>query len=95
MNRLAPYAKAVVAFIAPGVVALVQAVSDASPAGGSVTGPEWVNIGAACVLTAAAVYAVPNRTRQRVPAGIKATPGSTMGGIWGGGEKTDANPTDA
>ncbi|MBK9087502.1 MAG: hypothetical protein IPL80_19920 [Sterolibacteriaceae bacterium] len=61
MVSLKPYAKAVVAFIAPGVVLLVQAVTDGSPGGAAVTGPEWVGIGAAMILTAAGVYAVPNR----------------------------------
>lgn len=62
MKKIRPYAKAVVAFITPGVVALVTAVQDASPGGTGVTVPEWVGIGAACVLTAAGVYAVPNRS---------------------------------
>lgn len=62
MFDIRPYAKAVVGFVAPGVVALVQAVSDASPAGGAITTPEWVGIGAAMILTSAAVYAVPNAT---------------------------------
>ena len=61
MGPLAPYAKAVVAFIAPGVVLLTQAVTDGSPGGSTVTGPEWVGIAAACIITAAGVYAVTNR----------------------------------
>jgi hypothetical protein len=61
MSALAPYAKAIVAFIAPGVVAAVTAVQEASPGGSTITGPEWVGIAAACILTAAGVYAVPNR----------------------------------
>lgn len=61
MNRTAPYAKALIAFITPGVVALVAAVQDGSPGGSGVTGPEWVGIGAACVLTGSLVYAAPNK----------------------------------
>jgi hypothetical protein len=63
MSRIAPYFKAVVAFVAPGVVALVAAVQDGSPGGTAVTGAEWVGIGAACLLTSAGVYAVPNRRK--------------------------------
>ena len=51
MDKIAPYLKTVVGFITPGVVALVAAVTDASPGGSSVTGPEWVGVGAACILT--------------------------------------------
>lgn len=61
MNSIAPYLKAIVAFVAPGVVGLAAAVQDGSDNGSSITGPEWVGIIAACVLTAAGVYATPNR----------------------------------
>jgi hypothetical protein len=63
-----PYLKSVTGFIAPGVVALVAAVGDASPAGSHVAGPEWVGIGAACILTSVAVFAVPNLPRNVPPA---------------------------
>lgn len=63
MNRIKPYAKAATAFITPGVVALVAAVQDGSPGGSSITTAEAIGIGAACVLTAAGVYAVPNRPK--------------------------------
>lgn len=56
------YAKAALGFITPGVVALVAAVQDASPGGAAVTGPEWVGIGAAMVLTGGAVYLTPNKS---------------------------------
>jgi hypothetical protein len=61
------YAKAVVGFVAPGVVALMAAVQDASPGGSTITTPEWVGIAAACVLTAAGVYAIPNRAAAPAP----------------------------
>ena len=61
MNKLSPYLKAVVGFVAPGVIALLAAVQDGSPSASGVTGPEWVGIAAACVLTSAGVYVVPNR----------------------------------
>jgi hypothetical protein len=61
VNKIAPYYKALVGFITPGVVSLVAAVQDASPGGSAVTGPEWVGIGAACILTGSLVYSVPNK----------------------------------
>lgn len=60
VDKIKPYAKAVIAFVAPGVVAAVAAVTPDSPGGSAVTVPEWVGIAAACILTAAGVYVVPN-----------------------------------
>ncbi len=65
LDKARPYAKALVAFITPGVVATVAAVQDASPGGSHITGPEWVGIGASMILTAGGVYAVPNAARKR------------------------------
>lgn len=62
MNTIAPYFKAVVAFIAPGAVVLTSAVTDASAGGAAITPGEWVTAACATVITAAGVYAVPNRT---------------------------------
>lgn len=61
LNKIQPIAKAVVGFVAPGVVAAVAAVQDGSPGGAAITMPEWVGIVAAMVLTGGAVYAVPNK----------------------------------
>ena len=61
LDSVKPYAKALAAFITPGVAALVAAVQDASPGRSDITGPEWVGIFATCILTSGAVYAVPNR----------------------------------
>ena len=61
MTKIAPYWKAVVGFVSPGIVGLVAAVQDGSPGASSVTGAEWVGIAAACLLTAAGVYGIPNR----------------------------------
>ena len=60
MDKLKPYLKAVVGFITPGVIALVAAVQDVSPGGSAITGPEWIGIGAACLLTGGAVLGIPN-----------------------------------
>jgi uncharacterized membrane protein HdeD (DUF308 family) len=69
VNAIAPYFKSVVAFIVPGIIALIAAVSDGSDNGQTITGPEWISILAACILTAAGVWGVPNRdpnaTHQR------------------------------
>ena len=67
MPNIAPYAKSVIAFIVPGVIALVAAVTADSDAGSSITGPEWVGIAAACILTAGGVYLTPNK-RKPYPA---------------------------
>jgi hypothetical protein len=61
MEKIAPYWKAVIGFITPGVVGLVAAVQDSSPGGSAITGPEWVGIAAACILTAGGVFVVPNK----------------------------------
>ena len=61
LEGLKPYAKAVVAFVTPGVATLVVAVQEGSPGGSAVTGPEWVGIAAACILTGSVVYATPNK----------------------------------
>jgi len=61
MNSLAPYFKALVAFIAPGAVVLTSAVAEASAGGELITGGEWVTAICATIITGAAVYAVPNK----------------------------------
>jgi hypothetical protein len=61
VNALAPYFKAVVAFIAPGAVVLTSAVTEGSAGGVAVTPGELITAACATVITAAAVYATPNR----------------------------------
>lgn len=56
MTRLAPYWKAAVAFVAPGAALIVAQ-------GGHLSGRDWIVAGATCVVSAAAVYAVPNRAQ--------------------------------
>lgn len=67
MNKLAPYWKAVVGFISPGVVATVAAVQASSPGGQAITFPEWVGIAAACILTGTTVFAAANTPKQVGP----------------------------
>lgn len=61
MNALAPYFKAVVAFIAPAATLITAAVQEGSPGGEFITQGELITAACACVITAAAVYAVPNK----------------------------------
>ena len=56
---LAPYSKAVVAFIAPGAVLIGASVTDASPGGVHITAGEWVTAVVACIVTSAAVFSAP------------------------------------
>jgi peptidoglycan/LPS O-acetylase OafA/YrhL len=55
LAKLKPYAKAIVAVLVAGVVALQAALTD-----GTVTDDEWKAI-AAAVVTAVLVYFVPNK----------------------------------
>jgi hypothetical protein len=63
MNKIAPYYKAVVGFVAPGAVLITAAVQDSSPGGGAITTAEWVTAVCACILTAAGVAAIPNKPK--------------------------------
>jgi hypothetical protein len=65
IDKIKPYAKAVVGFITPGVVALGVAVQESSPGGQAVTVAEWIGIALACLGTGAVVYGVPNRPAYR------------------------------
>ena len=60
-SSVAPYAKAIVGFITPGVVILAGALLDASPGGGSITPAEWAAVAVACLTTGTVVYATPNK----------------------------------
>lgn len=61
MEKLAPYWKAVVAFIAPGAAIIISAVLPGSDGGTAITGSEWVTAACTSVITAAGVYAVRNQ----------------------------------
>lgn len=63
MNKLAPYWKAIVGFVAPGAVNLVAALQDGSKGGDVITQSEWIGAGLACVITSAAVFAIPNKPK--------------------------------
>jgi hypothetical protein len=59
-----PYLKALVAFIAPGAVVIGASVTEASVGGTAITAGEWITAAVACIVTAAGVYAVPNRAAE-------------------------------
>lgn len=61
MEKVAPYWKAFVAFLAPGLLVLVSAVLEGSAGGTEVTQAEWITAAATAFITAAGVYTVPNR----------------------------------
>jgi hypothetical protein len=69
IEAIKPYLKSIVGFVTPGIVALVAAVQDSSPAKDHITTAEWVGIIAACFITAGAVFAVPNLPRTNEPRG--------------------------
>jgi hypothetical protein len=65
------YAKAIIGFITPGVVAIGAALGDASDGGDNITSYEWVAALVACLVTGAAVFGVPNQPyvkREQDPA---------------------------
>ena len=64
IDKIAPYWKAVVAFVAPAATILTSAVTETSAGGTAITPGEWVTAVCACFITAAAVYAVPNVPRR-------------------------------
>jgi hypothetical protein len=67
MKNIGLYAKAIVAFVTPGLVALGAALVDTSDAGSGVSGREWVGIALACLATAGVVAAVPNARQSDPP----------------------------
>lgn len=61
MDRIKPYAKAVLGFITPGAVVIGSAVTAASDGGSAITAAEWVTAAVACVVTGSLVFGVPNK----------------------------------
>ena len=61
MKNIGRYAKAVVGFVAPGLIVIGSAVTNASDGGSQITTAEWVTALVACVATSAGVYAVKNK----------------------------------
>lgn len=61
LDRIAPYYKAVAAFLTPPLAALGVALTESSDGAGAVTATEWVGIALAALATGGLVYAVPNK----------------------------------
>lgn len=65
IEKVQPYWKAVVAFVAPAATLLTIAVTESSAGGEIITAAEWWAAGLACIITAAGVYATPNIPSSR------------------------------
>lgn len=65
MDSIAPYAKAVLGFVAPGAALIIAAVLPDSVGGSVITSGEWITALCTAVVTSAGVYAVPNRAAHR------------------------------
>lgn len=68
MEKVAPYWKAVVGFLAPGLLVIVSAVLEGSAGGVEITQAEWVTAVATAFITSAGVYTVRNREVLTPPA---------------------------
>lgn len=61
MEKVAPYWKAVLAFIAPAAAIIISAVLATSDGGTTITQAEWITALATAIITSAGVYTVPNK----------------------------------
>jgi hypothetical protein len=61
LDKIAPYWKAVVGFVVPGAGSLIQAMTDVSPGGSTITKNELIAAVLICIITSGAVYGVPNK----------------------------------
>lgn len=65
MDAIAPYWKAVVGFLGPGATIIIASVVDTSDGGTRITGSEWITALMTAIVTAAAVYTVPNKAKRK------------------------------
>ena len=63
IDKIAPYWKAVVGFITPGLVVIGSSLADSSEGGSKITTGEWVSALIAMFATSAAVYAAKNKPK--------------------------------
>ena len=63
IDKIAPYWKAVVGFITPGLVVIGSSLADSSEGGSRITTGEWITALIAMFSTSAAVYAARNRPK--------------------------------
>ncbi len=64
MNSIAPYAKAVVAFLVPFLTQVGAALVETSDGGTAITGNEWLTALLTSLAAAGVVYAVPNKDKS-------------------------------
>jgi hypothetical protein len=60
MDKIAPYWKAVIGFVAPGATILISSVLEGSAGNEAITAGEWITALCTAVVTAGAVYAKAN-----------------------------------
>lgn len=65
MDAIAPYWKAVIGFIAPGATVVITSLVEGTDGGTRVTGSEWLMALMTAIVSAAAVYTVPNKARRK------------------------------
>lgn len=61
IDKVRPYWKAIVGFVAPGAVVLTSAVLEGSAGNEAITQGEWVTAVCACFITGAGVFFKANR----------------------------------
>jgi len=71
MSNIGTYWKAVIGFIAPGVVILASSITAGSDGGTHITSTEWITALIACVLTSAGVAVKANDNFIRTDTGPK------------------------
>jgi hypothetical protein len=61
MNAIAPYYKAVAAFVVPFLTAIIAALLETSDGGSKIMTNEWLTAIVAALLAGGVVFAVPNK----------------------------------
>lgn len=66
MDKIAPYWKAVVGFIAPACAIIISSVLPGSDGGDVITAAEWITAACTAIITSAGVYTVRNTPEKHV-----------------------------
>lgn len=61
MEKIAPYYKAITAFVVPFLTQIVAAMTDASDGGSTITSSEWLTALLTSLVAGGVVFAVPNK----------------------------------
>jgi hypothetical protein len=67
VDKIAPYWKAVTAFLVPLIGGVIAAMQDNTPGNSTITGQEWLGIALLALVTGGSVFGVPNKD----PKGVK------------------------